>query len=852
MLALPDSSEETDGSPDSLSHHGLCDGTLGAGKNLLLLFVAALLTIACPFSTFSTFAADSDQKSSGAKAEDLLLRDDFAGGSPSLKGRAGSATFGPGGDSLLRLEGGSLVLRSQGEYGSCLLAVNLAEKPFHDRMGFGIHADLRMEAEKESDALYLHLGRRLPPGASPSRNATSWNAVSLDDLSPVDPVPLTVVIRPGKGMAELRANRVVFAKGSFPAEQSGTIHADLKIHSSGMGLGVPAFAVLCINGREIVSGDFHWYLESAQTSTPPPASGQTALSSAVLGVTGKSILRMHDVSVSLLPEGERNLPPVAMGTLKPFWKYQPVLGPYLSRGQGIMTDTAWNVYQETDFPYVHGANGERAPESKDKNEEEVMFARGVNVVRLLGGCDGAKGDLDLAFRGPDGKITYRWENLRAKLDPYRKSGDYDYTFVLDNVPSCFRREPVSGPFGQVGGPDNLDEWHDFVAALCREITTIFGTEKANSFRFRLLTEARIYVNGKGGAAEHAPKAEYLKLYETTARAVKEVLPGAKFGPYNQSAAGIKNLFFTDSDPVRYPDVARDAAAKGLPIDFLCASRYYTAATDPDEFTFSFMNCFGNLRVEFPFLAETPLEIHEWGLNDFEAKRHADRLSSTEPGAFGTSLIAHMMVRFGEQGLDRLYHWGLLDPVRRKSELKGFLTGQGCLYLMMEPMIGGQAWSYRPADPLSSSGTKHLCLGSFKKDASYLLFTAHNTGMSCRDKASVRYLIPKSRFQHGITRVRYAVLDRESDPYTAIRQDLEHANLLKPDYLGEPLRISGIRDMIAGPRGEAFVADNLAKYEELRKKNLTLKPCPWKIADRGEDYEITVEMTPPEIAMVVID
>ena len=101
-------------------------------------------------------------------------------------------------------------------------------------------------------------------------------------------------------------------------------------------------------------------------------------------------------------------------------------------------------------------------------------------------------------------------------------------------------------------------------------------------------------------------------------------------------------------------------------------------------------------------------------------------------------------------------------------------------------------------------------------------------------------------------MRYAVLDRESDPYTAIRQDLEHAKLLKTDYLGEPLRISGIRDMIAGPQGEAFVADNLAKYEELRKKNLTLKPCPWKITDCGEDYEITVEMTPPEIAMVVID
>ena len=814
---------------------------------LLRLFVAALLSVAPLAATM--VAASAPDKKSPAPGKDLLLRDDFAGGSLSLKGRAGSATFSPAispaGDSL-RLEGGSLVLSSPGEFGSCLLPVNLAERQLHDQMGFAIHADLRMEGGTESDAIYLHLGRRLAPGASPRP------PVPPDDLSPVDPIPLTVVIRPGTGTAELRANRVVFAKGSFPPDRNGTIHVDLKIHSSGMGLGVPAFAVLCINGREIASGDFHWYLDTAPPSNTPPTSGGSALASAVLGVTGRSTLRMHDLSVSLLPEGERNLPPVAMGPLKPFWKYQPVLGPYLSKGQGIEPDAAWNVYQETDFPYLHGTNGTRGPGSADKKAGEVMFARGVNVVRLLGGCDGGKGDLDLAFRGPDGKITYAWENLRAKLDPYRKAGNYDYTFVLDNVPYCFRKEPVSGPFGQVGGPDDLGEWHDFVVALCREIASIFGTERANSFRFRLLTEARVYVKGKDGTPEHAPKEEYLRLYETTARAVKEALPGARFGPYNQSAVGMKNLFFTGSGSVLYPDVAREAAAKGLPLDFLCASRYYTAATDPDEFTFSFMNCFGNLRVEFPFLAETPLEIHEWGLNDFEAKHHKDRVSSSEPGAFGASLIAHMMVRFHEQGLDRLYHWGVLDPVRRKSELKGFLTGQGCLYLLMEPMIGGQAWSYRPADPISSHGTKHLCLGSFKKEASYLLFTAHNSGMSCRDRESVRYLIPKARFPHGITRVRYAVLDRESDPYTAIRQDLEHANLLKPDYLREPLRISSIRDMIARPEGEAFVADHLAKYEELRKKNLTLVPCPWKITDRGENYEITAEMTPPEVAMVVID
>lgn len=212
----------------------------------------------------------------------------------------------------------------------------------------------------------------------------------------------------------------------------------------------------------------------------------------------------------------------------------------------------------------------------------------------------------------------------------------------------------------------------------------------------------------------------------------------------------------------------------------------------------------------------------------------------------------MVVRLGEQGLERLYHWHLLDQIRPQRARQGFLTGRGYLYHLMEPMIGGQAWVYRPQQPISPYGTKHLGLGSFKPEAAYLLFTAHNPAMEQQVGETVRYRIPKTRFAQGVKRVRYTVLNRQTDPYAAMKSDLLAAGMLKPDYGKEPLRISTIRDMVQGKEGEALIGEHWSKYVDMRTANLTLKPCPWPVVASGNDYEITLKLTPPEVAMVVID
>ena len=486
-----------------------------------------------------------------AEVSAVLLRDTFSTTTQgALKGSAGNAVFSSK-TGTLRTEQGALVLTSSGDYATAVLELNLADRVWHENMGFAVQFDLQCQAENDQQAVYLHLGGK---GSSELVNGK----MPLDFLSPNAPVPLTVVLYPRLRRVELRCNRVLLAQGTYanPAGAAGApLHVSLKLHSSGMGLGVPAFADLQLNGKTVAEGHFYWYLN--------PRSEKTNLASTwpVWGVTGKSSCRLSHLSFSLLEPAERVMPAVALGTLKPFWKYQPILGPYLIRGQGIEAYDNWDFYQKSDFPYPRqpGQTG------------EVLFARGVNVVRLLGSEAKEKSeqsaradvvDLELAYRDAHGQIAYRWDNLRAKLAPYRATRDYDYTFVLDNVPHCFVKEAVMGPFGQMGGPDNLTEWGAFITAFAQEIGGIFGAEKANTFRFRLLTEARLYVKMTGGKGiKMAPKADYLRLYETTAHALKAALPGAKFGPYNQSGVSFSSFYFHQNDTVVYPDVVRYAAEK---------------------------------------------------------------------------------------------------------------------------------------------------------------------------------------------------------------------------------------------------------------------------------------------------
>ncbi len=151
---------------------------------------------------------------------------------------------------------------------------------------------------------------------------------------------------------------------------------------------------------------------------------------------------------------------IKIETIKPFWRSQPVIGRWLNTGQGLIQIP--NYMSENSFPYI----------KKHNFEKEVPFADALSVVRLLGGWNYSKksGELygqknaDLVYM-EKGKLHYRWDLLKNRLDPYILAGYKDLTLVLDNIPWDFPKKAKLNTYGQVNPPYNLKKWETFIEKI---------------------------------------------------------------------------------------------------------------------------------------------------------------------------------------------------------------------------------------------------------------------------------------------------------------------------------------------------------------------------------------------------
>jgi hypothetical protein len=344
--------------------------------------------------------------------------------------------------------------------------------------------------------------------------------------------------------------------------------------------------------------------------------------------------------------------PRPLGKLDRFWRYSAALGPFLEQGYALQAVPDYML--KGDFPYP-----------KRPHPSEVLFADHLSVVRLLGGYnDGSKQGpsdpevraRDLAWRDGDGKIRYRMELLRPRLQPWVDMGYTSLTLVLDNVPWCFPKEPgVRAAYGQGVAPSDPTEWGEFIRVLCRELVAIFGEEGANRLRFRVGTE------NNGRERFDGTHEQYLRHYEASARAVKDVLPRAKVGPYNIAGISLKGLARQN---VNGYAVAEFAAKRGLPCDWISFTRYFRPGQDPEWHARTCDDVWREFVRRVPSLANVSREIHEFGVAPW-GEVDKGVFPSAEPGAAGAAMTAHIMWRLREVGIDRLWHW-LMAPSHRPS------------------------------------------------------------------------------------------------------------------------------------------------------------------------------------------
>ena len=159
--------------------------------------------------------------------------------------------------------------------------------------------------------------------------------------------------------------------------------------------------------------------------------------------------------------------------------------------------------------------------------------------------------------GPDGELVYDWTNI---------DGVYDFLVrdlkIRPVVELGFMPEPLASGKqtifwwnGNVTPPKSYEEWDKFIEALTRHFTERYGADEVRKWYFEVWNEPNLDGFWPAG------QAEYFKLYEHTARAIKRVDESYRVGgPATAGFGWIKETL--------------DFCAKNdVPIDFIATHAY---------------------------------------------------------------------------------------------------------------------------------------------------------------------------------------------------------------------------------------------------------------------------------------
>ena len=556
-----------------------------------------------------------------------------------------------------------------------------------------------------------------------------------------------------------------------------------------------------------------------------------------------NVTQSREFHVLVLPSGDSELP-LYMGVWAPFWRARPVIGQWLAGGQGL--ETIPDPMRRNSFAY-----------QVKELESEIPFADELAVVRLIGGWNEGGGSenpipadqADLVYRDEHGVLQYRWEKLALRLAPYVNRGYTNLTLVLDNIPYCFPSNIVMESYGQVATPQDFQEWGTFVSNLCVQLVERYGFETANNFRFRQGTEAQ--NTGRFAGTQE----DYFKLYDHSAAAVKGVLPGAQFGPFNN--AGGKQTPHLNN--VNLIDLARHCATGinhatgeiGSPLDFISISSYVVQVTHPRNPENEVGMCsdfFSWIQAELPWQAA--FEIHEFGILRCEAD-----LPSGEPGARGAGWFFHTILGLREQGVDRWYHWAGLDVFRSSRGLHRILNSEGWFLSVLDHTAGGEAFRLQTTSSMIDPGTQVKAIGVLGGRRDWILVGAFNPDRLQHVPETISIRVPLNLLRSvGEDTVLWTSLNQTNAAHYLIRQDLEEAGLLNAAFSAVPEQLAEVRTMTSGgvtSPEQQYLGERVERYEQAVIDSLTLKPFSGTVHTNGGEVVFSVTLTPPETAVICI-
>ena len=546
----------------------------------------------------------------------------------------------------------------------------------------------------------------------------------------------------------------------------------------------------------------------------------------------------------------------SLGEMNGFYRYTAVLGPLLEKGHRLTRIPAWML--ETDFPY-----------EKRPYPVEIPFADALSVVRLLGGWedkklqDDRRNDLnDLVFRDDAGALHYRWELLKARLDPFIASGYTDLTLVMDNVPYCLAEKPVRGNFGQSAPPGDFNEWYAFIRDMCRELKRLYGEDIVKHFRFRMGTEMQDQRRFTGS------QEQYFQYYDFAAKAVKEEIPSAGFGPFNRA------MPYSEEKKAEFPFAAVDildlvkhcatgtntaTGQVGSPIDFVARSFYYFSSEPqpgvfnnihPDQRTPEQGDLWRQARAVAPSMEHISREVQEFGPH----LQTEEKLCGLDTGVRGAAQTLHTIANLKEEGADRIWHWELFEDVDADRTL---MQGQGWLYSVLDHMRGGQLYTV-PVKATPDNGNTQKALLSVKNDRAILVVANWNVDREKHAANELHLFIPHAVIPDHKFSIRQISFTEETSVYDVLRRDFKAAGLLSKkhlDHRGAPATLAfRSYDMMAADRkaGTEFIKANWNKYEQLMRGALTLKTFSGTCKKSGGGESVSFQAANPSVTVLVMD
>lgn len=543
-----------------------------------------------------------------------------------------------------------------------------------------------------------------------------------------------------------------------------------------------------------------------------------------------------------------------MGTMTAFYRHQPILVEWIYKTpENIqMPVPAFMTDKKVAFPY-----------KPRPYPTEVLFCDDITLVRFLGGWSAAKmngsieeaAKVDLAYRGVDGKIKYRWDLLPARLDPVLKLGYTKPVIVLDNIPWCFpatasepdnekaaaNKQPKG--YGQNKQPADIQEWTTFITDLCKEMVRLYGFDMVNQWGFRLGTE----MNGKvrwDGTVD-----EYNRFYIATAKAVQSVLPNARFGPYNRAGAEYEGL----------AKLASLAKQENVPFDWISTSFYSVLKPKENRSNYDALDPDVAVRNQqeptWRAVSEAAArgnnlsrEVHEYGwflVNEFGNNDNA-------PGARGLAGNFYNMFTLRKAGLNKLYHWNLKDPVwENKTPM---LSSMAWLFSVLDYTVGAKnvELNYELKNPAQKT-QKFKSVGFFNETGkSYIMTACYNMDRNELTTNEISVFVPNELLRKQKYKITATWYTNETDPYMQLRNDLADNGLLAADLMDKPQVVQTVNFMFPGKKGYKYVADNYAEYETMMRDNLVLKKYPGKVKYTTEGAIFTFKIESPMVMLIAFE